>query len=75
MGRYDDSDAKSHGYLLRRGHFTTIDFPGAPTFTTAIGINPRGDIVAFYKSADGASHGYLLTREERDGDEDEDIEV
>jgi len=40
--------------------FTTIDFPGA-TFTNALGINPRGDIVGQYISA-GVSHGFLLSR-------------
>src|SRR6267143_1261002 len=39
--------------------FTTIDFPGA-SFTSAQGINPRGDIVGNYGSA-GVFHGYLLS--------------
>src|SRR5262245_31307596 len=37
--------------------FTTIDFPGA-TFTNALGINPRGDIVGFY-TLSGTTHGFL----------------
>jgi probable HAF family extracellular repeat protein len=40
--------------------FTTIDFPNA-TSTQAWGINPRGDIVGFYVTADKASHGFLLS--------------
>lgn len=39
--------------------FTTIDFPGA-SFTSAVGINPQGDIVGAYVSA-GVLHGYLLS--------------
>src|SRR5260370_1343725 len=39
--------------------FTTIDFPGA-SFTQALGINPRGDIVGRYISA-GVTHGFLLS--------------
>jgi hypothetical protein len=38
--------------------FTSVDFPGA-SFTGAIGINPRGDIVGIYMSA-GVTHGFLL---------------
>jgi probable HAF family extracellular repeat protein len=43
--------------------FTTIDVPGA-VFTSASGINARGDIVGSYKNGDGRTHGYLL----RDGE-------
>jgi hypothetical protein len=50
--------------------FTTIDFPGA-TSTIACGINPRGDIVGDYVSA-GRGHGFLLSRRERDEDNDDD---
>jgi len=49
---------KSHGFLLKDGQFTTIDFPGQfPTVggvlsgvraTSANGINPQGDIVGQY---------------------------
>ena len=44
---------------VERDEFTSIDFPGA-SFTTAQGINPRGDIVGIYTSA-GVTHGYLLS--------------
>jgi uncharacterized membrane protein len=43
--------------------FTTIDVPGA-VFTSASGINARGDIVGRYVDGNGRSHGYLL----RDGE-------
>ena len=52
--------ALSNG-LAKDPIFTTIDFPGA-TQTDAHGINPRGDIVGRYDSADGVTHGYLLSR-------------
>jgi hypothetical protein len=39
--------------------FTTIDFLGA-SFTSAVGINPQGDIVGAYASA-GVLNGYLLS--------------
>ena len=67
------ADGATHGYLLSRGEFTSIDFPGA-NFTVAFGITPRGNIVGRYFSADGVGHGYLLSREERDDDEDDEIE-
>src|SRR5712671_6677174 len=43
--------------------FTAIDFPGA-TSTQAWGINPGGDIIGFYVSADKATHGFLKSRGE-----------
>jgi uncharacterized membrane protein len=56
--------------LLERGagrseaafDFTAIDVPNA-VFTSATGINPRGDIVGTYVDASQRSHGYVL----RDG--------
>ncbi len=51
-----------HGFLLKGGQFTTIDFPGAvSTGMATSGINPRGDIVGVYVSADKVTHGFLLT--------------
>ena len=62
-----------HGFLLSRGDFNTIDVPGALR-TSAFGINARGDIAGAYTDTSGELHGYLLSREERDDDEDEEIE-
>jgi hypothetical protein len=42
-----------------QGTFTTIDVPGAVR-TVATAINPQGDIVGRYVSADGVVHGFLL---------------
>src|SRR5215831_13302201 len=44
------------------------------TLTTANGINSRGDIVGRYVGADRIGHSYLLSREERDDEEAEEIE-
>ena len=50
--------------------FTTIDVPGA-SFTQALGINPKGDVVGVYSNATG-THGFLLRMRERDEDGDKD---
>ena len=57
----DGVGAGAHGFLLDRGHLTTIDFPGA-VGTGALGINPRGDIAGVYVDADGKTRGFLLKR-------------
>jgi hypothetical protein len=48
-----------HGYLLFRGRFTPIDFPGA-TSTGAGANNAEGDIVGWYTDHQNLTHGYLL---------------
>jgi len=40
-------------------NYTTIDVPNA-VFTTASGVNARGDIVGAYGDESGRSHGYVL---------------
>jgi probable HAF family extracellular repeat protein len=57
-----DGNGVTHGYLVRNGKFTTLDFPHA-SVTAARGINARGDIVGRVQFADGADHGFLY----RDG--------
>ena len=48
------------GFVLSAGGvYTPIDYPGA-TFTTAIGVTPRGAIVGFYAGADNVNHGFLM---------------
>lgn len=50
-----------HGYLLYRGVFTAIDFPGPGNHNTACGgINPQGDIVGWYRDGNNVRHAYLL---------------
>ena len=73
VGFFTDSANKTHGFLLRKGEFTTIDFPGGDVVATqARGINPQGDIVGFYVSRDASglshTHGFVATRN-RDQDE------
>jgi len=62
VGRYDDASARTHGFLLRKGVFTTLDYPGA-TLTAPRAINARGDVTGRMEFADGNDHGFLL----RDG--------
>ena len=53
------TDDGSHCYLLYRGRFTTIDFPGA--IGTGCGANnAEGDIVGNYFDASDVSHAFLL---------------
>src|SRR5689334_20912627 len=47
VGVYTDAVGVQHGFLLSRGQFTTIDFPGALA-TVARGISPTGAIVGQY---------------------------
>jgi uncharacterized membrane protein len=76
VGSYCESEPCSlpepmHGFLLSRdekrngGEFTSIDLPGA-IWTAAAGINARGDIVGTYIDQGGKTHGFLLSRGERD---------
>jgi hypothetical protein len=46
--------------VAAQGTFTTIDVPGSID-TRVIGINPGGDMVGQYTSADGVIHGFLLS--------------
>ena len=61
VGTYGDAKDTTHGFLLDRGVFTTIDPPGA-SFTEAVGINDRGQIVGPYLDAEGTPHGFLRDR-------------
>jgi uncharacterized membrane protein len=51
----------SRGFLLSEcDEFISIAFPGA-TFTTAVGVNARGEIVGSYVTGTPATrHGFLL---------------
>jgi len=61
VGIYFDNDFNEHGFLLKDGHFTTVDVPGSlvgvsgTLQTEANGINPAGDIVGDYFAPPGAS--------------------
>jgi probable HAF family extracellular repeat protein len=60
VGIYSDAAGNSHGFLLRKGDFFTIDVPGAlvgvsgTLQTEANGINAKGDIVGDYYAPPGA---------------------
>jgi uncharacterized membrane protein len=65
VGEYFDA-AGRHGFLLRNGVFTPIDFPALGALTSARGINAGGDIVGVYRRAIEPpvnAHGFLLTRQ------------
>jgi uncharacterized membrane protein len=62
VGRYDDVNGVVHGFMLRKGVFSSIDFPDA-SFTSARAINARGDIAGRIHDANGVDHAFLL----RDG--------
>src|SRR5438046_10641278 len=49
VGDYVDPAGVRHGFLVRNGEFTTIDFPNA--LTSARGIGPGGNIVGIYRGA------------------------
>jgi len=42
--------------------FVTVDYPGA-TYTQAVGINARGNIVGSYRDSAGTQRAFLLLRE------------
>jgi hypothetical protein len=58
-GFYIDSAGKNHGFLLAKGTFTTLDFPGA-TLTQAFGLNNEDDVVGAYMDAAGLTHGFIF---------------
>lgn len=57
-----DSAPCGHGFLLRKGTFTTVDVDIAGSIcTSAIGINSSGSIVGFYGDSHFTFHGFLLS--------------
>jgi uncharacterized membrane protein len=57
VGSYSDG-RNTHGFLLRNGTFTTIDFPGV-SITVCTGINNSGLITGRYIQSDDSVHGFL----------------
>jgi hypothetical protein len=55
-------DAQEHGYTLRDGTFTSIDFPGA-VGTDGDGIGPNGEVVGQWFDQAGQAHGYVLDKQ------------
>lgn len=54
------TNGTGHGFLLKGGVFTTIDFPGA-TYTEAWRIDDAGNIIGRYQTGDGKYRIYLLS--------------
>lgn len=69
VGFYADASGRTHGFLLRDGAFTTIDYQDPVTGevadnTSARGIGPAGDIVGTHSNIGEepvAAHGYHRT--------------
>ena len=60
VGHYDLlGEGKDHGFLLRGGVYTFIDFPGAVE-TVAGSINNRGEIAGYYRDTKDRWHGFVL---------------
>ena len=60
VGDFTGADDHVHGYLLKNGVFTQIDYPGADNTTTR-SINVEGVIAGFYENEDGFSQAILVT--------------
>jgi len=58
-GFYIDSAGKNHGFLISKGEFRTLDFPGA-TLTQAFGLNNHDEVVGQYVDASGLTHGFIF---------------
>ena len=63
VGYYQDDIGNNHGFLLRKGVLTTLDFPTASN-TGAWGINESGTVVGSWSIVDSdgnllAAHGFL----------------
>jgi hypothetical protein len=67
VGLFVDPALRTHGFVLDRGQFTTIDYPLTPVtnanYTDVFGINASGDIVGkFREGPTGPFHGFIATR-------------
>jgi YVTN family beta-propeller protein len=60
VGRYNSSDGRQHGFVLRDGVFTAVDVPGAIFSTDVTWVNAKGAIVGSYGDSRGG-HGYVLS--------------
>lgn len=63
VGLYLDSGGFSHGFLLKQGVLTTLDYPDASD-TIPFGINNSGTVVGYWDLLDGsgneiANHGFI----------------
>jgi hypothetical protein len=65
-GAYRDYSGRTHGFVWRYGHETSIDIPGAID-TAAFGIGESGEVVGAYRSTDCRVHGFRWTAENFSG--------
>jgi uncharacterized membrane protein len=66
----DADSGNDHGFLLTRGVFIAIDFPGAAT-TFPTDITRHGDIVGSYHIANAVGdHGFVFHRADRDNSDE-----
>jgi uncharacterized membrane protein len=56
VGNYEIK-SDHHGFMVKNGHFSSIDFPGAAE-TQVFKISSDGDIVGTYSMPFGVSHGF-----------------
>jgi hypothetical protein len=56
-----NGDQTVHGFMLKNGVFTLVDFPGSP-WVFVSGLNPVGEIVGGHGDANGVEHGFLYSR-------------
>jgi hypothetical protein len=62
VGAYFDAAGLAHGYLLRRGNFTSFDYPVVGVkFTEPTGINALGVMVGFFEDSSNNFHGFIRT--------------
>ena len=59
----DKSTGTLRGFAYRKGKFRAIDITGAKS-TRPFGINRQGEIVGAYVDQSGATHGFLLTKDD-----------
>jgi uncharacterized membrane protein len=62
-GGSDDVGIRGRGFVADNSVFTTIDAPGARSFTVAFGIDNRGRTVGGYADDRGTLHGFLRDKE------------
>jgi probable HAF family extracellular repeat protein len=63
VGSFGDAQGRRHGYVLRNGTFTTLDFPAQGVIETgAKGINDRGEVAGFYVQSGADIHGFVWRR-------------
>ena len=52
----------THGFLLRDGAYTTMDYPDAVA-TMITDVNDDGVIVGYFRDAAGATHGFVYKKQ------------